>query len=123
MENLRFLIAHRRNAQKRGGGAFLMRLSAWVGPDVSKLTFVDPKRSVLLQKKVYEEIKTRLDQGSLRRLSAITAWSDVQAILQKMEEQFNGDKMVIWLSHEPDFMFEQTFVLETDPLSGQTGYG
>jgi hypothetical protein len=109
MENLRFLIVRRRNAQKRGAGAFLMRLSGAVGPEASQLRFIDPERSVLLEKRVYQEIKALLDQGSLRRSSGIIAWSNVEEILRYTKEQFDDSVMIIWLSHSSDFMFEHTF--------------
>jgi len=102
-ENLRLIVAVRRNRQTRGLEEFLAALKRATGLTLTSSDIVDPDSSVLAERLLASSIRQRLTDGSLSRTSELL-WDEVQNHINSYRAIGSKARILLSLCHSEHFI-------------------
>ena len=103
-ENIRFLVAHCRNAQKLRGAGFLEDLSRRTGLPPGELSLVDPTQAILLRREIDRHVVDGVKSGAVRRQGGLSL-TEAAMILREFGVTQPDQPVYAFLCHSEEFPF------------------
>ena len=103
-ENIPFLVARCRNAQKREGPGFLLKLGRRTGLLPDELALIEPAQASALRRELEHRIREGFKDGAVRRRSGLSL-AETAEILDDIRASQPDQRVYAFLLHSEHFPF------------------